>query len=142
MDHASLLWVQIPVKDLERATAFYENVFEYTFFFENLNGMPHAVFKENDTGIKPVNGALVEVDKDMHFGLGPILFLDATGRFDEFLERIVEWGGEILKGKTLIKKTLDSGLSEIPRTYVDDKSGYFAHFLDCEGNRLGLYGSY
>ena len=134
-------WVQIPVKDLKRAARFYEEVFGASFFFETLNGKPHAVFTEDTYGRKALNGALVEFS-DMEIGFGPRLFFDATRRFDPILDKVLIYGGQIKTPKTLIKMKKEGALAEIPRTYIDDETGYFAHFIDCEGNNMGLYGSY
>lgn len=141
MEHSLINWIQIPCENLERAAHFYTKTFEVDFFFETLNDIPHAVFKENVKGHRPVNGALIEVKDKSRLGQGTILFFDATGRFEYILEKIKENGGEVLVQKTLIRKNLGGGSSSIPNTYIDNKPGYFAHFIDSEGNRMGLYGT-
>ncbi len=142
MKHSDISWIQIPAKDLARAAKFYSGAFGYEFFFETLNNIPHAIFKEDSTGRKPVNGAIIEIADGDTAGHGPVLFFEATGNFEEILEGITEHEGTILHSKTLIKKKLDDGFSEIPNTYIDSQPGYFAHFIDSEGNRMGLYGQY
>ena len=142
LEHKLILWIQIPCENLERAAAFYQNTFGVEFFFETLNGIPHAVFKENQRGEKPLNGALIQSELKPEAGRGPILFFDATGKFDFILSQIVAHGGQVLKGKTLISKSIDSHTQAIPRTYIDNREGYFAHVIDSEGNKLGLYGSH
>lgn len=139
MDHSIISWIQIPAKNLARASKFYEVVFDANFFFEDLNGMPHAVFKENKTGNKLINGTLVETSETI--GVGTVLFFEATGNFEMIMQLIVENGGKILTPKTLITKKEGDDQYLIPNTYIDNKPGYFAHFLDCEGNKMGLYGS-
>ena len=104
MEHHNIPWIQIPVYDLKRAASFYENVLDASFFFEDLNNMPHAIFKENENGIKLLNGALVKIKKNDALSSGPILFFDATGIFDVILKLIKENGGEIIKDKKLITK--------------------------------------
>lgn len=141
MQHSALVWIQIPTEKIERAAKFYTNVFGYQFFFENLNNIPHAVFKEDAKGNRPVNGALIEVPNKSRDAQGCVLFFDATGRFEFITQSIEENGGKILIPKTLIKKKIDATSGMIPDTYIDGKPGYFAHFLDSEGNKMGLYGS-
>lgn len=141
MDHSIIQWIQIPTKNLTRAVSFYEAVFGATFFFEELNDIPHAVFKPDKQGKKLLNGALIKVDKNTSFGLGTILFFDATGDFETILDLIKEKGGEVIKSKTLITRKDTVSSYAIPNTYIDDKPGYYAHFLDSEGNRMGLYGT-
>ena len=142
MEHASLLWIQIPTENLKRAADFYKEVFGFEFFYETLNNIPHAVFKELANGKKPVNGALIEVKEKSINSHGCVLFFDATGRFGEITKAIEENSGKILIGKTLIKKPINEKSSLIPKTYINDEQGYFAHFIDSEGNKMGLYGSY
>lgn len=141
MEHTALVWIQIPAENLQRAADFYAKVFGFGFFFETLNNIPHAVFKENAQGQRPVNGALIEVPQKAPEGQGCVLFFDATGRFEFLTQSIEANGGKILKQKTLITKKLESNFSIIPDTYIDNKPGYFVHFLDSEGNKMGLYGS-
>ena len=141
MNHDIIPWIQIPTIDLKRASTFYKNVFNIETFFENLNGIPHAVFVENHRGVKPINGALIEVTAGEKLGRGPVLFFEATGQFAIILELIEANGGEILIPKTLIKRKTSEGFSDIPDTYVDNRPGYYARFKDSEGNLMGLYGS-
>lgn len=139
MEHSQISWIQIPVKNLARAAKFYQKVFEANFFFEELNGMPHAVFEVGENGKKLFNGALIETTEEIK--LGPILFFEATGNFEVFIEHIKLNGGKIITPKTLITKKEDDNSSVIPNTYIDNKPGYYAHFLDSEGNKMGLYGT-
>jgi len=141
MNHPALVWIQIPAENIERAAQFYTSVFGYQFFFENLNNIPHAVFKQDAKGQRPVNGALVEVKNKPADLQGCVLFFEATGRFELIMENIESSGGKILVKKTLITKKIDATSGMIPDTYIDGKPGYFVHFLDSEGNKMGLYGS-
>lgn len=140
MEHTALVWLHIPAENLQRAADFYTNVFGYEFFFEQLNGVPHAMFKPDSKGRKPINGAIVEV-KEFTRGNSCVLFFDATGKFEFLAENIEKFGGTVLIKKTLITKKIDEKSGYIPNTYIDDKPGYFMHFLDSEGNKMGLYGS-
>jgi uncharacterized protein len=141
MEHSSIPWIQIPSKNLSRATTFYETIFDASFFFENLNEIPHAIFQKNKEGKELIHGAIIELKENENIGIGTILFFDATGNFETILELIVEQGGEIVKEKTLITKKEDVSSFVIPNTYIDNKPGYYARFLDSEGNRMGLYGT-
>jgi predicted enzyme related to lactoylglutathione lyase len=129
------------VENIERATTFYRKALGFDFFLETLNNIPHAIFKENSLGKKPVNGALIEVKEKIKDGQGPVLFFEATGRFEMIVQGIEENGGKILVSKTLIKKKINEHSGIIPDTYIDGKPGYFVHFMDPEGNKMGLYGS-
>jgi len=141
MLHSALVWIQVPAENIQRAADFYNRVFGFEFFFEELNNIPHAVFKPDAKGNRPVNGAIVEVKNKAAEASGCVLFFDATGKFEFLTESIERNGGKILIPKTLIRKKIDEKSGYIPNTYIDDKPGYFAHFLDSEGNKMGLYGS-
>ena len=141
MEHSIISWIQIPSKNIVRAAKFYQEVFGATFFFEELNGIPHAVFKEDENGHKLLNGAIVEVDYNKDLGMGCCLFFDATGNFEMIIELIKKHGGEIISPKTLITRKESDNKSVIPNTYIDNKPGYYAHFYDSEGNKMGLYGT-
>ncbi len=139
MEHSSIQWIQIPTKDLRRAAQFYQNVFDTDFFFEELNGIPHAVFIAGENGKKLLNGALIESKEPI--GKGVTLFFDATGNFETIVKAIKDNGGEIVTEKTLITMKESENQYVIPNTYIDNKPGYYAHALDSEGNKIGLYGS-
>jgi len=141
MEHSAVPWIQIPAKKLARAAEFYEAVFDASFFFEELNEIPHAVFKNTANRKELIHGAIVELEDYENAGRGTILFFDATGDFETIMELIVEKGGKIIKEKTLIISKESSSSYTIPNTYIDNKPGYYAHFLDSEGNRMGLYGT-
>lgn len=142
MEHTALVWLHIPADNLQRAADFYNKVFGFEFFFENLNNIPHAVFKADAKGRKPVNGAIVESKGFTRGSHACVLFFDATGKFEFLVQNIEDNGGTILVKKTLITKRIDATSGYIPNTYIDDKPGYFVHFLDSEGNKMGLYGSH
>jgi predicted enzyme related to lactoylglutathione lyase len=139
MEHSLIQWIQIPAKNLARAAKFYEDVFDAAFFFEELNHLPHAVFKANKNGKKVLNGTLVETTKNI--GWGAVLFFEATGNFEMIMQLIEENGGKITTPKTLITRKDSENEYTIPNTYIDNKPGYYAHFEDSEGNKMGLYGS-
>jgi len=139
MNHAMITWIQNPATDLERAVIFYNATFGFEFLLKELNGIEHALIKPDPNGTVFMNGALIKVEKNMG-GIGPILFFEATGKFDFMLNAVEENGGQVLIHKTLIKNKTGAGSSFIPKTYIDNEPGYYAHFLDSEGNKMGLYG--
>lgn len=138
---SKVVWIQIPVNDLERAATFYKRVFGASFEFKELNNMPHAIFQPNSIGESLLTGALVKFSDDRKPGSGPVLFFEATGKFHDILELTEGNGGNVIIPKTLIKAPVDEGSRLLAATYIDGKTGWYAHILDCEGNRIGLYGS-
>jgi predicted enzyme related to lactoylglutathione lyase len=132
-------WFEIPVKDFKRAVKFYSKVLRVDFIFEEFRGIPHAIFKNTSGSPFEITGALVEVKDFPENTLGGILFFNADSGMDEILERVEQYGGKVLLKKTLIKNSTEDGRIYIAKTLIDNNSGYFAYFLDSEGNKMGLY---
>lgn len=108
---------EIPAVDVERAIKFYKNVFEIEVQFFDWGNEKMGMFPNNEgaisqaAGFKPCeHGVLVSFDAGSDLGI--------------VLERIVENGGSVIVNKTKIEA---------------ENKGYFAVFIDSEGNRLGLY---
>lgn len=132
-------WFEIPVKDFKRAVKFYTKVIRVDFFFEEFRGVPHAIFKTTSDNQFEISGALVEVKDFPENNIGSVLFFNADSGMDDILQRVEENGGTILLRKTLIKNTTEDGKVFIAKTLIDNNTGYFAYFLDSEGNKMGLY---
>ncbi len=132
-------WFEIPVKDFKRAVKFYTKVFRVDFIFEEFRGVPHAIFKNTSDNQFEISGALVELKDFPENNIGSVLFFNADSGMDDILQRVEENGGEILLKKTLIKNSTEDGKVFIAKTLIDNNTGYFAYFLDSEGNKMGLY---
>ncbi|WP_310606492.1 VOC family protein [Buttiauxella brennerae] len=112
-------WFEIPVQDLERATAFYEAVFATEFRRESMSDMEMAIFPHT----KPnPGGALLKSDAFKPAAQGTVVYLHAPD-LAAMLERVVKAGGECVFGP-----------QELP-----DDIGTFALIVDSEGNRVGLH---
>ena len=134
-------WFEIPVYDFKRGLLFYQKVFQHLDFdITEFNGIPHAIFKPaNGHGEFAMSGALVKYEKKNEQGCGPILFFDANLGMGDMLDRIKLCGGVVIKDKSLIKNKLEDGRTIIPKNLIDGNVGYYAYFLDSEGNNMGLY---
>ena len=113
---------EIPATDFDRAIRFYETVFnvkltamdcghEKMAFFPEENGeCPGAISWSSEISFLPSeNGVLVSL---------------RTLNMEMTIASIEQNKGKIL----------------IPKTKIESESrGYFAVFIDCEGNRVGLY---
>ncbi|WP_084106358.1 VOC family protein [Demequina sp. NBRC 110056] len=114
-----LCWWEIPVTDLARATAFYAAVFRVQLTSEDIgDGQPKSLFPAG-SGIP---GALASGPSWTPSATGVIPYLDAGDDMAGVLERVVEHGGSIVE----------------PRQAVEATSGYWARFLDTEGNVVGV----
>jgi predicted enzyme related to lactoylglutathione lyase len=113
-------WFEIPTLDLDRAQRFYETVLKQQLRREDFGGGTLAVFPY---GGKPnASGALVAMDDCNPSVQGSIVYLSVDD-LRPVLERAEKNGGDTL----------------VPRTALPADMGYFAQFLDCEGNRVGLW---
>lgn len=112
----SINWFEIPVRDIDRAAAFYEKMLAVSLKRETFHGTPMAMFCAD------VGGALIKDDKRKPTADGALVYLDATGKLDDCLARAAKAGGEVL----------------VPRTDIGDP-GFIAIVKDTEGNTVGLH---
>jgi predicted enzyme related to lactoylglutathione lyase len=112
-------WIEIPVTDMQRARAFYEQVLGVELLPFELAGNRYALFPAKD---RYNTGALVAGPGYVPSQSGPLVYLDASGRMDEVLARAVSAGAEVL----------------LQKTYLSREAGEIVIFRDSEGNRIGL----
>jgi predicted enzyme related to lactoylglutathione lyase len=113
-------WVEIPATDFKRAVNFYNRVFNLNL--EPLDyGSEKMACLPNDEGAISLSPGFKPSDN------GVLVSLETGKELDETILRIQAAGGKVIKPKTKIEA---------------EGRGYFALFIDSEGNRLGLYGSH
>jgi len=86
-----------------------------------MNGYQMAIFAADD---QAVSGMLMLGEHYEPRQTGAVIYLNGGADLSHRLERVVAQGGSVIMPKTPIK---------------DGECGYFALFLDSEGNRIGLY---
>jgi predicted enzyme related to lactoylglutathione lyase len=114
-------WFEIPSLDLNRASAFYENILAVTLNRGDMGPASLAVFpydRDSATG-----GCVMTIPGFKPSLEGSVVYLDAGNSLDTVLARIVPAGGDIL----------------LPRTELPGNMGVYAQFRDTEDNRVGLY---
>jgi len=115
-------WVEIPVTDMNRAKAFYDNVFGLDIQVQDFQGtlMGWFPYNEKKTGI---SGSLVKnkdyITSESH---GAVVYFDSQD-IDDTRSKVEANGGKIKKDKTQIAPDI----------------GYMGLFIDSEGNRIALY---
>ncbi len=110
---------EIPVTDMDRAVAFYRDVFEMELRREAVDGYDMAFFPRHDD--QPgSSGALAAGDVYQPSKQGVLIYFDVPD-IDAVLARAQTRGAGVLYEKT------DLG-----------EAGYVAEIEDCEGNRIGL----
>lgn len=113
-------WFEIPVKNFERAKAFYS-----TLLGNEIMVMPHPQYKY---GMLPadmqngVGGGIVEGAGFEPSDKGPLIYLNGGDDLSLPLSKVEKAGGKILLPKTSI-----------------GPNGFMAHLMDTEGNKIALH---
>jgi predicted enzyme related to lactoylglutathione lyase len=110
-------WVEIPATDFDRAVDFYRDIFNLDLQIVEGGGEKMACFPSGEGAISFSPDFRPSAD-------GTLVSLNVDGDMDDALLKIKMEGGEIIQQKTKIE--------------VENR-GFFALFLDCEGNKIGLY---
>ena len=119
----AISWFEIPTKDLNRAQAFYEAIFDIQMVPLDMPQIKMRMFPlQYPMG---VGGALVYNDQFYNTSStdGPLVYLNANPDVQLTLNKIEAAGGKIL----------------MPKTMISPEYGHMAMFLDTEGNRIALH---
>ncbi len=116
-------WFEIPVTNMSRAIGFYQTLTGKTITPETFGppGEEMAVLPADDK--EAVTGCLQLSPYAKPSQEGSLLYLNANPGIDAWIGRVEKAGGKILT----------------PKTALPPGMGFFAIFLDSEGNRMGLY---
>lgn len=114
-------WFEIPVKNFDKAKAFYETLFSATMQPMEAMGMKSAFF-EFDMQNGAIGGCIIQGKGYEPSGNGALIYLNGGEDLSIPLSKVEEAGGKIVLPKTAI-----------------GPNGFMAHFLDCEGNKVGLH---
>ena len=118
----ALNWFEIPVTDFERAKAFYSKIFDF-----EMPSMPMGNtmmgFLLNDQEGGGVGGAIVHGEGYVPSQQGTTVYLNGGSDLTVVLNRIEKAGGKVV----------------VPKTKISDDYGFFAIFVDTEGNKVGMH---
>jgi uncharacterized protein len=117
----ALSWFEIPVSDFERARTFYSRIFDFDMPVATM-GRRRMGFLLHDRG-RGIGGAIVKGEGHEPARDGVLVYLCAGQNLDTVLARVVPAGGTIVQDKTEVAPDL----------------GFYALFIDSEGNRLALH---
>jgi uncharacterized protein len=112
-------WFEIPAYNHYRSVAFYNYIYGIEITSVELNGFAMGFFPA-DNGI---SGAIVTGPGCVPSEIGPLIYLNGGEDLNNVLWRVNEAGGRVTMEKT----------------YLNETAGYFALFIDSEGNRLALH---
>jgi uncharacterized protein len=120
---SALNWFQIPAADGPRARAFYETICDVGLQ-ELMPGGPMQMWGfPVDASNGEIGGCIVAGEGAVPSAAGTVVFLRGDPDLQVVLDRVEGAGGRIL----------------MPKTKIDDETGYFAMIADTEGNTVGLH---
>ncbi len=115
-------WFEIPAANFERAVKFYSDIFQIEMPTNEMNGTMMGFFPGD--GMKgEVSGAVCAGEWYQPSDSGTIVYLNGGDDLGNILSRVDGAGGKTV----------------VPKTKITDEIGYFAIFVDSEGNRVALH---
>ncbi len=114
---AAANWFEIPAADFDRAKKFYGELLAQTLPVREWRGVKMA-FLDGYPG-----GAVVAGENYIPTRSGALVYLNAGEDLSILLPRIEPNGGRL----------------ELPKTMISPELGYYAIFIDTEGNRVALH---
>lgn len=110
---------EIPATDISRAVNFYQAILDLNIEKMEMPGMEMGIFPyEGQT----VTGVIMKGEGFKPSADGVTIYLNGGDNLQTVLDKVEKNGGRII----------------VPKTAHADESGFFALFLDTEGNKLGL----
>ena len=122
--HNAISWFEVGTTDLDRATKFYETIFNIKLMPLDLPNIKMRMFPLDDM-MTEVGGALVD-SGGFHKPSatdGPLIYLNGNPDVQNILDKVEAAGGKIL----------------VPKTEISPEYGYMAVITDTEGIRIGLH---
>lgn len=113
-----VVWVDVPVKDLDRAIPFYAAVLGKSVQKQQFPGMEFAVIDHQDGN----GGCLVKQEAEVSSTAGILVYFNVDGRIRAAVGEVEKHGGRILQPIHNI-----------------GPHGFRAIVIDCEGNRIALH---
>jgi predicted enzyme related to lactoylglutathione lyase len=125
----TIVWADIPVTDLDRATKFYSAVLQQEVKpVEGMAGValvapPPGFDPSAMKGPAPVSFDLAVSEDQKPSSQGCTIYLNSGGDPEGMLQRAVDAGGRVL----------------MPVTDMGEMIGSIGFFMDSEGNRIGVH---
>lgn len=112
--------VEIPINNFSRAVRFYESLLDIKIEEMNMDGLKLGMMPSTKNS---VNVVLVKGEDYLPSKSGAVIYLNAGNDLQPTLDKVEKNGGKVL----------------VPKTEITPEMGFFALFLDSEGNKLGLH---
>ncbi|TMU56877.1 VOC family protein [Flagellimonas algicola] len=115
-------WFEVPVTNMDRAKAFYDQVFQIDIQVQDFGGTLMGWFPWAE-GKPGANGSLIQHESYKPSSTDGVLIYFSSVDVQHELDRVEAAGGKIQRGKTQISPEV----------------GYMGVFVDSEGNRVALH---
>ena len=116
----AVVWSEIAVSDLKRATTFYEKLLDGKLKPETFGPYEIALFPHAEGG---VGGCLMKGEGYEPSAKGTVTYFPAEPGIDAALKRAAAAGAKVI----------------LPKMALPGEQGFIAHVSDSEGNRIGLH---
>lgn len=113
--------IEIPAADLPRAIKFYGAILGMTLEEAEMGGVKMGIFPADPGAVNVVLASSADYTPS---ATASIIYLNAGDKLQSILDLVERHGGQVL----------------VPKTEISPEMGYFALFMDTEGNRVGLAG--
>lgn len=112
--------VEIPTTNFPRAVKFYQAILDITIEETDMEGVKLGLFPNSGESVfvQLINGPGYNPSAD-----GTVVYLNAGDNLEKTTSKVESNGGKIL----------------LPKTEISPEMGFYAVFLDTEGNKLGMY---
>lgn len=118
----AIKWFEIPAADLDRATTFYETIFQCKLIPMEIGDELRMRMFPTEPGT--IGGAICYHSQFYKPSAeGTVVYLNGDPDLQLVLDKIEAAGGKVL----------------MPKTPISDEFGFMALFLDSEGNRVALH---
>ncbi|MCK8481698.1 VOC family protein [Psychroserpens algicola] len=111
---------EIPATDISRAVNFYQAILDITIEKIEMPEMEMGIFPYEE---QMVTGVIIKAEGNKPSSNGVTIYLNGGDNLQIILDKIEKNGGKIM----------------VPKSLHADESGYYALFLDSEGNKIGLH---
>lgn len=111
---------EIPATEISRAVDFYQAILDIKIEKMDFSGMQMGLFPSEG---QMTFGVIIQGEDYKPSANGVTIYLNGGDNLQIILDKVEKKGGKIV----------------VPKTLHADESGYFAMFIDTEGNRLGLH---
>jgi len=111
---------EIPATEISRAVGFYQEILAINIDQMDVQGMQMGILPYEG---QMITGVIIKGDGYRPSADGVTIYLNGGDNLQIILDKVEKNGGKIV----------------VPKTLHADESGYFAMFLDTEGNKIGLH---